>query len=217
MRMTQGMSQDDTLEKEKQLHEVSQYWDNAAASFDDEPDHGLHDPQVRRTWTELLRTWLPADKAAVLDLGCGTGSLSVVVAGLGHYVTGIDISPAMITRAHTKANTLGHQIEFHVMDAATPQFAPRSFDVIVCRHLLWSLPEPSHVLQRCVGLLKPRGRLILIEGYWSTGAGLHAMEIVAALPSSVTTISVLNLSDQPGYWGKKVIDERYAIIAELHP
>jgi 2-polyprenyl-3-methyl-5-hydroxy-6-metoxy-1,4-benzoquinol methylase len=210
-----SMSQDDTLENEKRLQEVSQYWDNAAASFDNEPDHGLRDPQVRRAWTKLLSTWLPANKAAVVDLGCGTGSLSIILAGLGHSVTGIDVSPAMIARARAKANALGYRIEFHDMDAAAPQFAPRSFDVIVCRHLLWSLPEPSHVLQRWVGLLKPRGRLILIEGYWSTGAGLHATELMAALPSSVTTISVQNLSDQPEHWGKKVTDERYAIIADL--
>jgi hypothetical protein len=57
----------------------------------------------------------------------------------------------------------------------------------------------------------------LIEGYWNTGAGLHAPELLAALPSSVTMVSVQNLSDQPEYWGKKVTDERYAIIADLRP
>jgi 2-polyprenyl-3-methyl-5-hydroxy-6-metoxy-1,4-benzoquinol methylase len=212
-----SMSQGGSLDNEKRLQEARQYWDNAAASFDGEPDHGLYDLQMLHAWTELLRTWLPANKIAILDVGCGTGSLSVVLAGLGHSVTGIDVSPAMITRAQAKANTLGYSIEVHVMDAAAPQFAPRSFDVIVCRHLLWTLPEPSQVLRRWVELLVPSGRLILIEGYWNTGGGLHAHELLAVLPSSVTTVSVRNLSDQPEYWGKKVTDERYAIIADLHP
>jgi ubiquinone/menaquinone biosynthesis C-methylase UbiE len=212
-----SMGQGNGLDDEKRLQEVRQYWDNAAVSFDNEPDHGLHDPQVLRAWTELLRKWLPANKIAILDVGCGTGSLSVVLAGLGHSVTGIDVSPAMITRAQAKANVHGHLIEFHAMDAAAPQFAPRSFDAIVCRHLLWTLPEPSQVLRRWVELLVTSGRLILIEGFWNTGGGLHAPELSAALPSSVTTVSVRDLSDQPEYWGKKVTDERYAIIADLHP
>lgn len=198
---------------EKRLQETRQIWDEAAASFDNEPDHGLRDPQVRHAWTELLKVWLPSASSALLDVGCGTGSLSVVLTGLGHIVTGIDISPEMINRAQAKAAAAGYSIEFHVMDAAAPQFPPGSFDVIVCRHLLWTLPEPSLVLQRWVDLLKPGGRLILIEGYWSTGAGLHSDDIVAALPGSITPISVQNLSEQPQYWGKQVTDERYVIIA----
>ncbi len=116
------MGQGDISGNEKRLHEVRQYWDNAAASFDNEPDHGLQESRVLQAWMELLRTWLPADKAVILDVGCGTGSLSVVVAGLGHQVVGLDVSPAMIARAQAKASALGHPIEFHVMDAAEPQF-----------------------------------------------------------------------------------------------
>ena len=49
-------------------------------------------------------------------------------------------------------------------------------------HLLWALREPAQVLQRWVNLLVPGGRLILIEGYWHTGGGLHAEEVTEALP-----------------------------------
>lgn len=209
------MNQDEQLDHEKQLHELRQYWDSAAPSFDDEPDHGLQDSQVLQAWVELLKKWLPANNAAILDLGCGTGSLSVVMAGLGHDVIGVDISPAMIAKAKAKAAAFGYSIEFHVMNAAAPQFPPKSFDAIVCRHLLWTLPEPTTVLSRWVSLLKPESRLVLIEGYWSTGAGMHAAEIVAALPASVTPIAVQDLSDQPIYWGHPVSDERYVIIADL--
>jgi 2-polyprenyl-3-methyl-5-hydroxy-6-metoxy-1,4-benzoquinol methylase len=209
------MSQTETSDNDRRLQEARQFWDRAAAAFDQEPDHGLRDPQVLHAWAEFLKTWLPAAKTSILDTGCGTGSLSVVLAGLGHAVTGIDLSPGMITAAQTKANALGHAIEFRVMDAAAPLFAPQTFDAILCRHLLWTLPEPAQVLQRWVSLLKPGGRLVLIEGFWSAGGGLHAPEILAALPAPVHLISIQNLSDRPEYWGKQVADERYAIIADL--
>lgn len=212
-----NMNQDEIFDNLKRLREARLYWDNAAASFDHEPDHGMEDPQVLRAWTELLKSWLPAYRATILDVGCGTGSLSVILARLGHTVTGIDVSPAMLARAQAKANVYGQTIAFHVMDAATPQFAPQSFDIIVCRHVVWALPEPAQVLQRWVSLLKPQGRLVLIEGCWSTGGGLHAPELAAALPSSLTMHSVQSLSDHPAYWGKAVSDERYVIIADLQP
>jgi 2-polyprenyl-3-methyl-5-hydroxy-6-metoxy-1,4-benzoquinol methylase len=198
------------------LHEARQYWDNLAPSFDDEPDHGLRDPIVLQAWTELLRTWLPYTKATILDVGCGTGSLSVVLAELGNKVTGIDLSPSMISLARAKAATRGLQIEFHVMDAAFPQLPHQRFDVIICRHLLWALPEPKQVLQRWGELLKQNGRLILIEGYWGTGAGLHAKEIIEMFSPSIINFSVQNLSDNPNFWGDIVTDERYAIIADIN-
>jgi 2-polyprenyl-3-methyl-5-hydroxy-6-metoxy-1,4-benzoquinol methylase len=209
------MSEYNTGNYEKRLQESRQYWDDLAHSFDDEPDHGLRDSLVLETWTELLKTWVPAANATILDIGCGTGSLSVILARLGHTVTGIDLSPSMISLARTKAEAYGLEIEFHIMDASHPQFAERQFDVILCRHLLWALPEPEQVLQRWIKLLKPGGWLILIEGYWRTGAGLHAEEITEMLPSSFINISVRDLSNHPNLWGGNVTDERYIIIADL--
>lgn len=203
------------LDESHNLDEALQYWDQAAAAFDEEPDHGLRSPLVRDAWTALLRSWLPGSSAAILDAGCGTGSLSVVMAGLGQHVIGIDLSPAMIAEARAKALAEGMSIDFYVMNAATPRFAPQSFDAILCRHLLWMFPRLAHVLDRWVNLLKPAGRLILVEGYWETGAGLHAEEIVAALPAEISAVSIQTLSDQPELWGKNVTDERFAVIVDL--
>jgi 2-polyprenyl-3-methyl-5-hydroxy-6-metoxy-1,4-benzoquinol methylase len=206
--------EDTRLNDENRLQDSRQYWDERAPSFDDEPDHGLRDSLVRESWIDYLKTWLPHNTATILDIGCGTGSLSVVLAGLGHKVTGIDLSPAMISLAQAKAATYGLQIEFYVMDAAFPQLSHQQFDVVICRHLLWALPEPQQVLQRWSEFLKQKGRLILIEGFWASGEGLHANEITEMLPSSFINIAVQNLGDNPNLWGKSVTDERYAIIAD---
>ncbi|MBK7453461.1 MAG: class I SAM-dependent methyltransferase [Anaerolineales bacterium] len=208
------MNEYNTENNEKQLQESQQYWDDLASTFDNEPDHGLRDTLIRETWTEFLKTWLPQTNATILDIGCGTGSLSIVLAELGHKVIGVDLSPSMISHAQAKAAAHGFQIEFHVMDAAYPQLSYQQFDVIICRHLLWALPEPEQVLQRWVEFLKQKGRLVLVEGFWVTGAGLHAEEILKMLPSSFINVSNQNLSDNPNFWGGSVTDERYAIIAD---
>jgi 2-polyprenyl-3-methyl-5-hydroxy-6-metoxy-1,4-benzoquinol methylase len=200
----------------KQQLEISrQIWNAEAVSFDDQPDHGLRDPLVLAAWTNLLRATLPTNPGELLDIGCGTGSLSIVLAGLGCTVTGIDFSPEMIAVAKTKAQSAHRAIQFQVMDAAFPDFPPQQFNVVLCRHLLWMLPEPDQVLKRWCRLLEPGGRLILIEGFWHTGAGLHSQQIVDVLPTSLTQISVQNLSDHADLWGGKVDDERYLIQADL--
>lgn len=203
------------------------YWDAAASDFDAEPDHGLRDAEVRQAWAELLRAYLPPPPASVLDLGCGTGSLSVLLAELGYAVTGLDFSPAMIalaeakaeTRAETKAGGARRQVAagrrptFHVMNAAEPAFAAESFDVLLCRHLLWALPAPTQVLTRWAALLKPGGRLLLIEGRWHTGSGLPAAEITVMLPAALLLVGGQDLRVNPVYWGKPVGDERYILVA----
>ena len=62
---------------------MAESWDDAAATFDDEPDHGLRDPQVRAAWAALLLPLMPPAPARILDLGCGTGSLAVLLASRG--------------------------------------------------------------------------------------------------------------------------------------
>jgi SAM-dependent methyltransferase len=66
-------------------------WDSEAACFDDQPDHGLSDARVRTAWRALLQDALPAPPARVLDVGCGTGSVAVLLAELGFTVQGIDL------------------------------------------------------------------------------------------------------------------------------
>ncbi|GFE25948.1 methyltransferase domain-containing protein [Streptomyces nigrescens] len=191
------------------------YWEAAAASFDDEPDHGLRDPAVRAAWAARLRTWLPSGPAAVLDLGCGTGSLSLLAAEQGHHVTGIDRSPGMIARARTKL--AGHEAAILVGEAAEPPVGERRFDVVLVRHVLWALPDPAAALRRWAGLLTPGGRLVLVEGRWGEAdpVGLPAAELTALVAPLAARTQVESLAHDPALWGKEVADERYVLLADL--
>lgn len=186
-------------------------WDAEAAAFDDEPDHGLHDPVVRDAWRSLLNSLLPPAPARVADLGCGTGTLSLLLAEEGNAVDGVDLSPEMLRRAVAKVGSYPGT-GFVTGDAAAPPLPVATYDVVLCRHVLWALPEPAAALARWIDLLAPDGRLVLIEGSWSTGAGLTADETSALLIGAGRTPRVVPLTD-PAYWGGPITDERYAVVA----
>lgn len=186
-------------------------WDAEAAHFDDAPDHGLHDDRLRRTWTQLLADVLPSQASRVLDLGCGTGTLSVLLAELGHHVVGVDVSPLMVEHAERKALQHGVRVRFEVGDAAEP-LVDGPFDVVLSRHVLWALPDVPAVLDRWLALLQPNGVLALIEGYWHTGSGLHAEELLPLVRSRTRQAWAQSLSDYDALWGGPVDDERFLVV-----
>jgi ubiquinone/menaquinone biosynthesis C-methylase UbiE len=192
--------------------EEADYWDSQAASFDHEPDHGLLDTRVRQAWQRLLLAELPPAPAAIADLGCGTGTLSVLLAAEGYAVTGLDFAPEMVRAARAKARAAGVSARFELSDAAAPTLPAASFDVVLARHVLWAMPDTHDALEAWLRLLLPGGLLMLVEGRWSTGAGLTAEEAGRAVlrHRSDATITVLN---DPALWGAPVIDERYLLVS----
>jgi ubiquinone/menaquinone biosynthesis C-methylase UbiE len=201
------------------LREVEAYWSQHAETFDEEPDHGLTDPQVRAAWVNRLRAWLPTGRTRVADLGCGTGSLAVLLAQGGAEVVGVDLSPAMIDRARRKADIAAVAVRFAVGDAANPDLAVGSFDAVLCRHVLWNLPDPVSALTRWVRLLRSEGRLVLIEGRWGIAAngqkllGIPAASLIETLSTMLARVDHYRLSEDASLWGKAVTDERYAVVA----
>jgi SAM-dependent methyltransferase len=188
-------------------------WDAEAARFDEPPDHGLRDPAVRAAWTDLLTGALPPSPCRVADLGCGTGTLAVLLASLGYAVRGLDFSPAMIERARAKATAAEVAVELRVGDAMAPAWPAGEVDVVLSRHVLWALPDPARGLGRWLELLAPGGRLVLVEGRWWNGAGLSAAESVALVGGAgLRDVTVTGLRD-PALWGGPTEDERYLLVA----
>lgn len=195
-----------------EMDRVRAEWDAEAEHFDREPDHGLLAPETRAAWWEVLEAVLPASPARVADLGCGTGTVSVLMAEHGYEVVGVDLSPRMIDQARHKAHEVGVSVRFDVGNAAEPRLELAAFDVVFGRHVVWAMPDPAKALRRWVPLLRPGGRLVLVEGRWSTGAGLSADSLISLVSPLVDQIEVTPLPD-PTLWGKPIDDERYALVA----
>ena len=207
------------------LDQVRHYWDEFAPEYDDYPDHGLLDPDLRAAWKDLLRTWLPPAPGRVADLACGTGTMSVLAAELGHEVSGVDLSGAMVALARAKTAPFGRAVEVVQGDAGAPPLAAGAFDVVLARHILWTLPDPLRALRAWVGLLRPGGRLVLVEGRWGPEAaedvpsaqwraGVPSRELAAVVRDLVGEPAVVQLTDS-AYWGKEIEQERYLLTARL--
>lgn len=212
------------------LGSISAFWDAAAGSFDQEADHGLRDSRVRAAWADRLRSWIPAAPARILDLGCGTGSVSLLLAEDGHFPVGVDLSARMIAVAQDKMHRHRQRVMLLVGDAGDPPpQAGESFDVVLTRHLLWTLPDPQTALRRWTRLLRPGGRLVLIEGRWGAvtdapytpgapllpwNGGVTAECLSAAVRPLVRDLRTEPLDD-PDLWGHPIDDERYALIADM--
>jgi len=191
-------------------------WDAEAPAFDEAPDHGLLDEGVRDAWRELLMGVLPPAPAGVADLGCGTATLALLLGEEGYRVEALDFSPAMVALATAKLDaappTVRSLVTVREGNAADPGLAPASVDVVLCRHVLWALPDPVSVVRRWVAALRPGGRLVLVEGDWSTGAGLTARRCAQIVGESCTRVEVRRLPE-PALWGREISDERYLVVA----
>ncbi|ELY69266.1 class I SAM-dependent methyltransferase [Natrinema versiforme] len=159
--MTQPNRTDDAV---KDL--VQQHWNDRAATFDDASHHGIHTDEQRERWLSVLREWTGGDPLRALDLGCGTGVVSLLLADLGHDVTGVDFAPEMLERARLKADQTDRSVAFHRGDAETLAVPDDAFDLLTARHLIWTLPNPGAAIEEWRRVVEPGGRILLIEGYW---------------------------------------------------
>ena len=105
---------------------------------------------------------------AVLDVGCGTGTLAIIAKGLvgaSGQVFGIDASPAMIARATGKAARAGADVSFKTAVVEALPFADGQFDVVLSTLMLHHLPRKLR--QQCAReirrVLKPQGRLLVVD------------------------------------------------------
>src|ERR1700747_1720518 len=124
--------------------QVAAHWGRRAAHFDEDFGHSIRTAAERAAWDRIVDLTLAAgDALEALDIGCGSGFLSLELAFLGHRVTGVDFAPSMIAQARKEAAERQATIRYEEADAELLPFAAARFDIAVIRHLLWTLPDPE--------------------------------------------------------------------------
>ena len=150
--------------------QVAAHWGRRAPHFDEDFGHSIRTPAERAAWDRILDLVLAGRGALdALDAGCGTGFLTFELAARGHRVTAVDFAPAMIAEARRKAAQRAVSVRFEAADAEQLPFIPGSFDLAMSRHLLWTLPHPQAAIDEWIRVLRPGGRLVVVDGQFDVG------------------------------------------------
>jgi ubiquinone/menaquinone biosynthesis C-methylase UbiE len=144
--------------------EIKEYWNKRSITFDDEVGHGGADRNECLLWQDHFKQILGEKPLKILDVGTGTGFIALNLAELGHHVTGIDLGDLMLQKARTNAERRGLNATFLIGDAEDLDFPDNSFEVIICRHLFWTLLQPDQTMAEWMRILTSNGRVILIDG-----------------------------------------------------
>ena len=163
---------------------IMRYWTARSHDFGTVRKNELGSAMGRR-WQEELQSHLPEGSGLrILDIGTGTGFFAILMARLGHRVTGIDLTPAMLVEAHALAEALNLDVDFLEMDAQTLDFQDESFDVILSRNLTWTLPEPEKAYAQWFRVLKTGGILLNYDADYAANVRSASTQNCAVAPDS---------------------------------
>lgn len=113
-----------------------------------------------RRWREKL--WSQVQGPRILEVGVGTGK-NMPYYPANAQVTAIDLSDRMLERARRQAKRLGLQVDLQEMDVQTLAFPDATFDSAVATFVFCSVPNPVQGLRELGRVVKPGGRIILLE------------------------------------------------------
>ena len=148
--------------------DIREYWSLRAPSFDASPGHGIREGDEKQAWLKMLFDQIGDPKGrSALDLACGTGEISHLLHDFGLKVTGLDWSDAMLDIARQKAIDRASGIRFITGDAENTREPEACYDLIVNRHLVWTLVDPQAAFHHWFSLLKPGGIVLIIDGNFS--------------------------------------------------
>jgi ubiquinone/menaquinone biosynthesis C-methylase UbiE len=201
-----------SLHSDPVKEQVAAHWDRRAAHFDEDFGHSIRTAAEHAAWKRIFGLVLPAGSPLdALDVGCGTGFLSLELAHRGHHVTGIDFAPSMLALAERKAAERGLEARFQYADAEQLPFAAESFDLVISRHLLWTLPHPEAAIDEWLRVLRPGARLVVVDG-----AVLDGSDRAPAHPSSQenarTSPEYAAIGDRLPFLGGRPRDEIEAML-----
>ncbi|EHB50017.1 Methyltransferase type 11 [Mycolicibacterium rhodesiae JS60] len=133
------------------------YWDKKSRGYDREMQF------VERMFFGDSRSWACSQAGgAALEVAVGTG-LNLSAYPKGVALTGIDLSAQMLAIAKARAVELGRDVDLRQGDAHHLPFADESFDTVVCTFGLCAIPDTDAALDEMTRVLRPGGKLILVD------------------------------------------------------
>lgn len=146
------------------LSKISAYWDTRAEGYSKTIHEQLRSGRAE-FFRDRLRAYAPEGGCLnCLDVGCGPGLFSILLAQDGHCVTAADYSEKMLEQATANFAEAGVHVKTLRGDAQNLPFEDGSFDYVVSRNLVWNLEQPESAYLEWLRILRPGGRLLVMDG-----------------------------------------------------
>jgi len=118
-----------------------------------------------------------------LEVAIGTG-LNLPHYSPGVHLTGVDLTPEMLALARRRSADLGRPVDLAEGDAQALPFADSTFDTVICTYAMCSVPDERATVLEMKRVLKPGGRLILLDHIRSSVLPLFWLQRLMALAPS---------------------------------
>lgn len=178
-------------------------WDINPERYDSAPGFGT--ASEMEAWKRFFSTEFGDEKAKVLDVGTGTGFLSLMLAERGHDVVGVDMSKGMLSFAKRKAEERGLDIDLRIGDAESLDFEDESFDTVVSRWVLWTLLNPESAVMEWRRVVKTGGKIYAFTTNMTGSAEGVSGWLKMNLAMLIMTVAERkNAWAQPLYYDKEV-------------
>lgn len=164
-------------EYDDRKEQIVHYWEKRSESFLEQRRAELANPIAKRWMKEIEKQIPEKRRLKILDVGCGAGFFSILLAKEGHEVFGIDLTPEMIENAIQLAEEENADCCFQVMDAENPMFADETFDVVISRNLTWTLPNAEHAYGEWMRVLKTGGVLLNFDANYGKDDASDAKDL----------------------------------------
>lgn len=112
--------------------------------------------------TDIILSLISANNGTVLDVGCGTGRTSILLAKRGLKVDAIDIEPKIISIAKETTKEAGVNVSYSVVDFTKKSISlDKEYDLIVCSEVLEHVEDYKNIIENMHNFLKEDGTLIV--------------------------------------------------------
>jgi ubiquinone/menaquinone biosynthesis C-methylase UbiE len=148
---------------------IERHWSRDANNYNKSIKITLKSEETKRHWQEVFTDALRKDHLKILDVGTGPGIVAFLLAELGHDVTGVDFSQVMLRNALKNKQALGLPVDFKIGDAEKLPFDDNTFDAVVSRYVLWTVTDPMKAMLEWKRVLKPGGKVVIVDGNWHHG------------------------------------------------
>ncbi len=147
----------------------AKFWDWVSVKYDE-----IADEQVGRFLRPSMLKYLSMEGnlGKVLEIGCGTGYFTEVLADLASHVTAIDISDGMLYRARERMKNMKN-VTILKEDCCKTSFPHAMFDTIFMGSVFNVVDDPARVLREIRRILKPGGTLIIVNPDWGMMNGYN--------------------------------------------